>query len=130
MASRLKASQGALHRESKLTPSQPWDAYEAYLFDIDGTLLTCHDAVHYEGFSHALMWLNEAPLILDGVTVHGNTDRGILRDAMLLTGRDAQPMVRNQPAPCRLASNSGYIATMSRRPDALKEECAQSRSHY
>jgi phosphoglycolate phosphatase-like HAD superfamily hydrolase len=73
-----------------LTPQREWDAYDAYLFDIDGTVLTCHDTVHYEGFCHALTWLNEGPLTLDGITVHGNTDRGILRDAMLLTGKDAQ----------------------------------------
>lgn len=90
MASRSRNSQGALHQESKVSPSLAWDAYDAYLFDIDGTLLTCQDAVHYEGFCHALAWLNEAPLTLDGVTVHGNTDRGILRDVMMLTGRDAQ----------------------------------------
>jgi phosphoglycolate phosphatase len=79
-----------VHPELKVTPPPRWDAYDAYLFDIDGTLLTCHDAVHYEGFCNALTWLNEALLTLDGVTVHGNTDRGILRDAMLQTGRDAQ----------------------------------------
>jgi phosphoglycolate phosphatase-like HAD superfamily hydrolase len=79
-----------VHPELKVTPPRAWDAYDAYLFDIDGTLLTCHDAVHYEGFCNALTWLNERPLTLDGITVHGNTDRGILRDAMLRTGKDAQ----------------------------------------
>ena len=29
-----------------------WDAYDAFLFDIDGTLLTCTDAVHYFAFCH------------------------------------------------------------------------------
>ncbi len=63
-----------------------WDGYDAYLFDIDGTLLTCRDAVHYFAFCNALSWMHGAPLNLDGVSVHGNTDPGILRDAMTLSG--------------------------------------------
>ncbi len=31
-----------------------WDAYDAYLFDIDGTLMNCTDAVHYFAFCEAL----------------------------------------------------------------------------
>lgn len=65
-----------------------WDEYDAYLLDIDGTLLTCRDAVHYFAFCDALSWMHGAPLNLDGVTVHGNTDPGILRDAMLRSGSD------------------------------------------
>ena len=61
-----------------------WDAYDAYLFDIDGTLLTCHDAVHYFAFCSVLESLSGRPLNLDGVTAHGNTDLGILRDALRL----------------------------------------------
>jgi phosphoglycolate phosphatase len=101
MASPPNTATGALHQELNLTPPPAWDSYDAYLFDIDGTLLTCHDAVHYEGFCHALKWLNQAPLTLDGVTVHGNTDRGILRDAMLLTGRDAQQWSHSLPEAVR-----------------------------
>ena len=61
-----------------------WDRYNAYLFDIDGTLLNCTDAVHYFAFCEALGTLAGRPLNLDGVTAHGNTDVGILRDALLL----------------------------------------------
>lgn len=63
-----------------------WDAYAAYLFDIDGTLLNCTDAVHYFAFCEALSSIAGRPLNLDGVTVHGNTDVGILRDAFVLAG--------------------------------------------
>lgn len=63
-----------------------WDEYEAYLFDIDGTLLHCTDAVHYFAFCEALGSLAGRPLNLDGVTAHGNTDVGILRDALRLAG--------------------------------------------
>lgn len=61
-----------------------WDSYHAYLFDLDGTLLHCVDAVHYFGFCRALELLAGRPLTLDGVTAHGNTDLGIIRDAMAL----------------------------------------------
>lgn len=59
-----------------------WDKYDAYLFDIDGTLLNCSDAVHYLAFCDALSALAGRPLNLDGVVAHGNTDVGILRDAL------------------------------------------------
>ncbi|WP_263385649.1 HAD family hydrolase [Granulicella arctica] len=62
----------------------PWDAYDAYLFDIDGTLLNATDAVHYFAFCEALTMLAGRPLNLDGVTTHGNVDNGILRDALTL----------------------------------------------
>ena len=61
--------------------SRPWDAFDGYLFDIDGTLLNCKDAVHYFAFCHALSTVAGRPVNLDGVVTHGNTDEGILRDA-------------------------------------------------
>ena len=67
-----------------MTKRETWDAYEAYLFDIDGTLLECTDAVHYFAFCGALQSLAGRPLNLDGVIAHGNTDIGILRDALKL----------------------------------------------
>lgn len=66
--------------------STPWDGYDAYLFDIDGTLLHCTDAVHYFAFCDVLTTLAGRPLNLDGVVAHGNTDTGILRDALRLAG--------------------------------------------
>jgi phosphoglycolate phosphatase len=65
---------------------QPWDTFDAYLFDIDGTLIHCADAIHYFSFCDALSTVAGRPLNLDGVTAHGNTDRGILRDAFTLAG--------------------------------------------
>ncbi len=59
-----------------------WDEYDAYLFDIDGTLLNCTDAVHYFAFCETLTGIAGRPLNLDGVTTHGNVDVGILRDAL------------------------------------------------
>lgn len=64
--------------------SRPWDAFDAYLFDIDGTLLNCTDAVHFFAFCDALSAVAGRPLNLDGVVAHGNTDEGILSDAFRL----------------------------------------------
>lgn len=61
-----------------------WDSFDAYLFDIDGTLLHCTDAVHYFAFCDALQAITGRALNLDGVNAHGNTDVGILRDALQL----------------------------------------------
>ena len=68
------------------TLSRPWDSFDAYLFDIDGTLISSEDAVHYFAFCEALTTLAGRPLNLDGVVAHGNTDVGILRDALGLAG--------------------------------------------
>lgn len=68
------------------TLPRPWDDFDAYLFDVDGTLLNCKDAVHYFAFCEALKALAGRNLNLNGVTAHGNTDVGILRDALSLAG--------------------------------------------
>ena len=68
--------------------SRPWDTFDGYLFDIDGTLLNCKDAVHYFAFCNGLSTVAGRPLNLDGVVTHGNTDAGILRDAFARNGVD------------------------------------------
>jgi phosphoglycolate phosphatase-like HAD superfamily hydrolase len=59
-----------------------WRAYDAYLFDIDGTLLNTHDGVHYNSFHTALREVYGCEGRIDAVPVHGNTDIGILRAAL------------------------------------------------
>lgn len=74
---------------AKSTPHpQPfsWEFHDVFLFDLDGTLLHCADAVHYYAFCNALESLSGRKMNLDGVTAHGNTDAGILRDALNLAG--------------------------------------------
>jgi phosphoglycolate phosphatase len=56
-----------------------WRAADAYLFDIDGTLLNSRDAVHYHAFHRAVEQIFGLDFRIDGVPVHGNTDVGILR---------------------------------------------------
>ena len=58
----------------------------AYLFDIDGTLLNTRDAIHYFAFRNALKKVWGFDATIDGVPVHGNTDIGILRAVCRLQG--------------------------------------------
>lgn len=71
-----------------IRPGFRWDAADAYLFDIDGTLLNSRDAVHYFSFRNAAREVLGREITLDGVLVHGNTDPGILRGALRLAGMD------------------------------------------
>jgi phosphoglycolate phosphatase len=86
-----------------------WDDYDVYLFDIDGTLLNCRDAVHYFAFCSVLTELAGRKMNLDGVTAHGNTDMGIVRDALLLAGVSAESwrprMGEVRAALCRYVAN-------------------------
>jgi phosphoglycolate phosphatase len=63
-----------------------WDAADAYLFDIDGTLLNSRDAVHYFAFQSAMRAVLNLEASIDGVHVHGNTDPGIVRAVLQRAG--------------------------------------------
>ena len=67
-------------------PDFRWDTADAYLFDIDGTLLNSRDAVHYFAFRDAAKIVLGIQITLDGVPVHGNTDPRILRAALCQAG--------------------------------------------
>ena len=71
-----------------IRPGFCWDSADAYLFDIDGTLLNSRDAVHYFSFRNAAREVLGREITLEGVLVHGNTDPGILRDALRVAGMD------------------------------------------
>ncbi|WP_251106697.1 HAD family hydrolase [Alloacidobacterium dinghuense] len=73
-----------------------WNQQDAYLFDIDGTLLRSRDRIHYESFFESVRAVMGHELVLDGVTLSGNTDPGILYDAFRLAELDPehwQPML-------------------------------------
>lgn len=61
-----------------------WDEQDAYLIDIDGTLLRHKDRVHFDAFFESVRGVMGCDLVLDGVILAGNTDPGILRDAFHL----------------------------------------------
>ena len=61
-----------------------WADCDAYLFDIDGTLLHAQGGIHTDAFSWSVEAVMGHPLSMDGVAVHGSTDTAILRDAFRL----------------------------------------------
>ena len=58
------------------TPTFDWWNFDAYLFDIDGTLVNAHGRVHYNSFHTALREVSGCEGRIDSVPVHGNTDIG------------------------------------------------------
>lgn len=69
-----------------IEPGFEWDRQDAYLFDIDGTLLRSRDRVHFESVARGVKRVTGFEISLDGVAIHGNTDTGILREACTRAG--------------------------------------------
>ncbi|MBS1803280.1 MAG: HAD family hydrolase [Acidobacteria bacterium] len=63
-----------------------WDRQDAYLFDIDGTLLRSRDRVHVDSFTSTLQKMMGPAVTLEGVALAGNTDTSILREACAQAG--------------------------------------------
>jgi phosphoglycolate phosphatase len=63
-----------------------WIDADAYLFDIDGTLLHATGRAHYHAFNTALRDIFGVDTTIDGVPWHGNTDIGILRAVLRREG--------------------------------------------
>ena len=59
-----------------------WDAFDAYLFDIDGTLLRAQGGVHNDAFPESVRQVLGKVISLDRVLLHGNTDSRILAQAL------------------------------------------------
>jgi phosphoglycolate phosphatase len=68
--------------DTMTTPTFDWWNFDAYLFDIDGTLVNAHGRVHYNSFHTALREVYGCEGRIDNIPVHGNTDIGILRAAL------------------------------------------------
>ena len=75
-----------------------WRDADAYLFDLDGTLLNSWDGVHYNAFHRALREVYGVEMNIDGVPVHGNTDIGILRAAASNAGVSDEVFGQKLPA--------------------------------
>src|SRR5512146_3385804 len=71
---------------------------DAYLFDIDGTLLNSRDGVHYFAFRNAVRAIFGLDGTIDGVPVYGNTDPGILRAVLARYGVTPEKVERELPA--------------------------------
>jgi phosphoglycolate phosphatase-like HAD superfamily hydrolase len=64
-----------------IEPGFVWDAQDAYLFDIDGTLLRDPDRVHFDSFASSVHRVTGFEITLAGILLHGSTDTAILREA-------------------------------------------------
>ena len=69
-----------------ILPGFEWDRQNAYLFDIDGTLLRSRDRTHMDSIAASVREVMGFEITLEGVSVHGNTDTGILREACKRSG--------------------------------------------
>lgn len=69
-----------------IEPEFEWDRQDAYLFDIDGTLLRSRDRVHYDSVAMGVQRVTGFEITLAGVLIHGSTDTAILREAYRQAG--------------------------------------------
>jgi phosphoglycolate phosphatase len=79
------------HNEVRIAiePDFEWDGQDAYLFDIDGTLLRSRDRVHYDSVAASVHRVTGFEITLAGVLLHGSTDTAILREAYRQAGLPA-----------------------------------------
>ena len=75
-----------------IAPGFQWDAQDAYLFDIDGTLLRSRDRIHVNSFIESVQRITGFEVTLAGIVLHGATDTGILREACRQAGIPAEVM--------------------------------------
>jgi phosphoglycolate phosphatase len=61
---------------------------DAYIFDIDGTLLVTRDLVHWNALHQAMFEAYGADTTIEGIQYHGKTDLSILRVALARKGID------------------------------------------
>lgn len=82
--------QNSIHQSGtpqvSLAPGFKWDEQDAYLFDIDGTLLRTRDRIHVDSFVQSVRRITGFEVTLAGITLHGATDTMILREACRQAG--------------------------------------------
>jgi phosphoglycolate phosphatase len=91
-----------------------WDGEDAYLFDIDGTLLRCGDRVHIDSFAASVRQITGFEVSLAGVALAGNTDTSILREACERAGIPADEL-----EPYAAAILKGMCSNVASRRDEL-----------
>src|ERR1700744_1738109 len=73
-------------------PGFLWDRQDAYLFDIDGTLLRSRDRVHFESVARGIKRVTGIEVSMEGVAIHGSTDTAILREARSQSGISSETL--------------------------------------
>jgi phosphoglycolate phosphatase len=92
-----------------------WMNADAYLFDIDGTLLITRDRVHRNALHQAMREAYGVDTTIDGIAYHGKTDLGILRAALERVGVSSDRFDANLSAAldvvCReVSANANRVA--------------------
>jgi len=70
----------------EVQPGFAWDEQDAYLFDIDGTLMRSRDRIHFDSFAACVRRVMGFEVSLAGIVLHGSTDTAILREACQQAG--------------------------------------------
>ena len=81
---------------------------DAYFFDIDGTLMTCPDRVHWDGMYKAIREVYKLDANLESIPYHGKTDVAILRIA--LNGEGLSDAAFYEALPRALAVVRGHVS--------------------
>jgi phosphoglycolate phosphatase-like HAD superfamily hydrolase len=84
---------------------------DAYIFDIDGTLLVTKDLVHWNALHQAMIEAYGVDTTIEGIPYHGKTDLSILRAALAREG----------------ISDSDFQAKL---PDALAIVCREVEANH
>jgi phosphoglycolate phosphatase-like HAD superfamily hydrolase len=69
-----------------IQPGFAWDALDAYLFDIDGTILRDPNRIHMDSFVVSVRRVTGFEVTLAGIVIHGSTDTAILRESCRRAG--------------------------------------------
>lgn len=88
-------------------------AADAYIFDIDGTLLVTKDLVHWNALRQAMLEVYGVNTSIEGILYHGKTDLSILRAAL---GREG-------------ISDAAFEASLPAALDVVRREVGLNRSH-
>jgi phosphoglycolate phosphatase len=90
LAEEMQKSETHTAARVHLRPGFAWDAQDAYLFDIDGTLLREPSRVHFDSMATSVKRVTGFEIELAGVAIHGSTDTAILREAWQQSGIPAE----------------------------------------
>src|SRR4051794_27451351 len=87
-----------MEHETEVRPQNHAIHADAYVFDIDGTLLVTRDLVHWNGLHQAMLEVYGVDTTIEGIPYHGKTDIGILRAALERCGIGEQAFNAGLPA--------------------------------
>lgn len=77
--------------------TRTWIDVDAFVFDIDGTLLITRDLVHWNALHQAMLEAWGIDTTIEGIQYHGKTDLSILRAAVTRCGISEAEFARGLP---------------------------------